>query len=66
MTAVQEDFRKSIDIEINPVYGPGPGDVAGVVDPSLSLAVSDFAKDSSTAPPAPTFIARLPKNLRCG
>lgn len=66
VTAVQEDFRKSVDIEINPVYGPGPGDVAGVVEPSLSLAVSDFAKQSSAAEPAPTFIAGLPENLRCG
>ena len=66
VTAVQEDFRKSVDIDINPVYGPDAAGVAGAVEPSLSLAVSDFAKQSSAAEPAPTFIARLPKNMRCG
>lgn len=66
VSAIQADFLKTSDVEINPVYGPDAGSLAGAVDPSLSLAVSDFAKESSSATPAPTFISRLPDDLRCG
>jgi hypothetical protein len=51
VTAIQDDFRKG---------------VAGSVDPSLSHAVSSFAKSSVSAQPDQTWVTKLPADQRCG
>jgi hypothetical protein len=71
VTKILDDFRKDIDIKINPAYGPGSDGVAGSVDPSLSRAVSSFAKQSrdgqsATAEPDATWVGDLPADQRCG
>jgi peptidyl-prolyl cis-trans isomerase SurA len=63
VTAIQERYRKTIDVEVNPVYGAG---ASGVSDPSLSVAVSPFAKQAGSARPDATWVTSLPPNQRCG
>jgi SurA N-terminal domain len=62
----QDDYRKTVHIEVNPQYGADDSGVAGAVDPSLSLAVSSFAKQSRSASPSATWVAKLPADQRCG
>lgn len=64
VTAIQERYRKTIDVEVNPVYGAGA--LAGEADPSLSVAVSSFAKQGRSSRPDATWVANLPRNQRCG
>jgi hypothetical protein len=64
-------MRKRVDIDVNPQYGPDKDGVAGSVDPSLSLAVSSFAKHSrdalsATAQTDATWVNDLPADQRCG
>lgn len=66
VAGIQGKYRLSLDIEINPRYGPDDDGVAGATDPSLSLAVSSDAKKSRAAQPDPTWVAGLPDNQRCG
>jgi hypothetical protein len=77
VTKILEDFRKGVDVKVNPQYGPDADGVAGSVDPSLSRAVSSFARFSVEAPPDsstdPTAAQRytawvdgLPGDQRCG
>jgi hypothetical protein len=66
-----EDFRKKVDVEVNPAYGPDDDDLAGAVDPSLSKAVSSYAKGSrdglsTTADPDASWVGDLPGDQRCG
>jgi hypothetical protein len=63
---IQAKFRKSVDIKVNPQYGADENGVAGSVDPSLSRAVSSFAKQSRSAQPDATWVAQLPDDQRCG
>jgi hypothetical protein len=63
---IQDDFRKSVDVEVNPEYGADADGVAGTVDPSLSLAVSSFAKQGRAAQPEPDWVNDLPADQRCG
>lgn len=63
---LQNAYRKSVTVKINPVYGPDANDVAGAVDPSLSIAVSSYAKQAASGQPSAAFVAGLPSNLRCG
>jgi hypothetical protein len=65
-TALQTDFRKDHDVDVNPVYGPDAAGNAGTLDPSLSRAVSDYAKSAAESSPPATFVNTLPKNMRCG
>jgi len=66
VAAIQDKFRKTVDIEVNPQYGADDTGVAGAVDPSLSLAVSSFAKSSVSATPDATWVSKLPADQRCG
>ena len=63
---VQDDFRKSVDVDVNPQYGADDAGVAGSVDPSLSVAVSSFAKQSQSKQPDSSWITKLPSDQRCG
>ncbi|MCW2756039.1 MAG: hypothetical protein JWQ32_3450 [Marmoricola sp.] len=64
--SLQDAMRKKTSVKINPVYGPDKNGAAGAVDPSLSVAVSSFAKQSSAATPPASYIASLPSNQKCG
>jgi hypothetical protein len=66
ITAIQAKFRKSVDVEVNPEYGADADGVAGAADPSLSRAVSSFAKQSRSAQPDATWLSKLPADQRCG
>jgi hypothetical protein len=66
VAAIQDDFRKHVGIEVNPQYGADDSGTAGSVDPSLSLAVSSFAKKSQSAQPDAVFVSKLPADQRCG
>jgi len=66
VSAIQDDFRKDVDVDVNPQYGADGSGVAGSVDPSLSLAVSSFAKKSVSAKPDATWVGDLPADQRCG
>jgi len=66
VTKVQDDFRKGTDIDVNPAYGPDDSGNAGAVDPSLSVAVSSFAKQSRSAQPDSAWVSKLPADQRCG
>ena len=77
VTKILADFRKKVDVEINPAYGPDADDAAGTVDPSLSRAVSSFARFSAEAPPSQStsaddaakysaWVGGLPPDQRCG
>ena len=56
----------AIDIDVNPAYGPDDSGNAGAVDPSLSVAVSSFAKQSRSAQPDSAWVSKLPADQRCG
>lgn len=77
VTKILAGFRKKVDVEVNPQYGPDADDTAGSVDPSLSRAVSAFAKHSVQAPPSQStpagaaqeynaWVDGLPAGQRCG
>jgi hypothetical protein len=66
VAAIQDKFRKTVDIKVNPQYGANDSGVAGSVDPSLSLAVSSFAKASRSSQPDATWVSKLPDDQRCG
>jgi hypothetical protein len=66
VSSIQDTFRKGVHVEVNPQYGvdsSGSGDSA---DPSLSLAVSPYAKQARSGQPDSTWVAALPANQRCG
>lgn len=66
ISAIQDEYRKTVKVDVNPQYGPDADGVAGKADPSLSLAVSSFAKQSRSSQPQASWIAKLPDNQRCG
>jgi hypothetical protein len=63
---IQDDFRKTVDIDVNPEYGADDKGVAGSEDPSLSTAVSSFAKQSRKSQPDASWVSKLPADQRCG
>lgn len=66
IASIQADFRKEIGVTINPVYGADANGTAGKVDPSLSVAVSSYAKKAAASPQTPDFVTGLPARQRCG
>lgn len=64
--ALQEQYRSTIEVSVNPRYGPNEQGIAGRVSPSLSVAVSDFAKQASSAQPSASWVSGLPADMRCG
>lgn len=63
---IQTKFRKTVDVDINPQYGANADGVAGKADPSLSIAVSSFAKQSRASQPDSAWVTKLPADQRCG
>ncbi|MBO9523042.1 MAG: SurA N-terminal domain-containing protein [Nocardioidaceae bacterium] len=66
ISSILADFRKEVGVKINPVYGADASGTAGKKDPSISVAVSSYAKQAATSPQAPDFITGLPSRQRCG
>ena len=66
ISKIQDDFRKTVDVDVNPAYGADDSGTAGTVDPSLSVAVSSFAKQSQSRQPDSAWVSALPDNQRCG
>jgi hypothetical protein len=66
ITKVQDDYRKTVDVDVNPEYGSDDHGVAGSVDPSLSVPVSSFAKSSQSKQPDSSWVSKLPDDQRCG
>lgn len=64
--ALLSDFLAKTEVTVNPVFGPGPQGVAGQVDSSISKAVSEFARQATSAAPSADFVSSLPNKLRCG
>lgn len=65
-TEIYTEFRKSVDIELNPAFSPDADDFAGRGDGSLSTPLSPYARQATSAEPDATFISGLPPALRCG
>lgn len=61
----REPWLKTIDIETDPRYGPSDIGWPGGSDPSVSKAVSSFAKDSGKDQPDPAWVSALPSNQKC-
>jgi hypothetical protein len=66
VAAIQDTYRKSVKVEVNPEYGPDAKGVAGAEDPSLSVPLSSFAKQARSSSPKPTWVSDLPADQRCG
>jgi hypothetical protein len=62
----REPWLKKIDIETDPRYGPAGIGWPGGADPSVSKAVSSFAKTSTKAQPDAAWVSALPANQKCG
>jgi len=66
IASIQEKYRKSVDVKVNPLYGADDSGMAGSVDPSLSRPVSSFAKQSTSSRPDARWVGQLPADQRCG
>ncbi len=66
VTGIEQDFRKDLDISVNPVFGPDAAGNAGAEDASLSRPVSAFAKQAASAKPSAEWVSGLPAGQRCG
>lgn len=62
----REPWVKKVDIETDPRYGPATEGWPGGSDPSVSKAVSKFAKDAAKAQPDPAWVSALPSSQKCG
>jgi hypothetical protein len=62
----RESWLKGADIETDPRYGPAGTGWPGGTDPSVSKAVSSFAKSADKTTPDAAFVGSLPNNQKCG
>jgi len=62
----RESWRKKVDIEIDPRYGPSDDGWPGAGDGSVSEASSSFAKDADAEQPDPSWMSTLPASQKCG
>ncbi len=62
----RDPWLKTVDIETDPRYGPSDIGWPGGSDPSVSKAVSAFAKAADKQEPDPAFVSALPANQKCG
>jgi hypothetical protein len=63
----REPWLEKVEIHTDPRYGPAAG-VAwpGGGDPSVSKAVSKYAKDADKDQPGQAFLSALPASQKCG
>lgn len=59
-------WLKKADIHTDPRYGPAKDGFPGGADPSVSKAVSSFAKDGSKSQANPAWVGDLPSSQKCG
>jgi hypothetical protein len=62
----REPWLKKIKIDTDPRYGPAGVGWPGGSDPSVSKAVSTFAKSGNKAQPTASWVTALPANQKCG
>ena len=62
----REAWRKKVEIEIDPRYGPSGDGWPGAGDGSVSEASSTFAKDANKEQADPKWMATLPASQKCG
>ncbi len=62
----REPWLKKVDIDTDPRYGPAGIGWPGGADPSVSKAVSSFAKSAGKAQPDPAWVSALPAGQKCG
>ena len=62
----REPWLKKVEIHTDPRYGPSEVGFPGGADPSVSKAVSDFAKDADKDQPDQAFVSALPASQKCG
>ncbi len=62
----REAWRKKVEIEMDPRYGPSDEGWPGSGDGSVSKASSSFAKDANAEQPDATWIGTLPASQKCG
>lgn len=66
MFALRTGAANETDVEVDPVFGLAKDGLNPGDDPSLSLTVSDFAKQAAASPPDAALVDKLPANQRCG
>jgi hypothetical protein len=64
--AKREPWLKTVDIDTDPRYGPAGIGWPGGADPSVSKAVSSFAKSAGKSQPDPAWVSALPAGQKCG
>ncbi len=62
----REPWLKKVDIETDPRFGPGSVGWPGGSDPSVSKAVSSFAKSADKSQPDAAWVSALPDSQKCG
>jgi hypothetical protein len=62
----REPWLKTIKIHTDPRYGPAGVGWPGGSDPSVSKAVSSFAKDAGKSQPSAAWVSALPDSQKCG
>ena len=63
--SVRTTAAKTADIRVDPAYGLSANGLRADSDPSLSVPVSAFAKDSTQTTAPATWLSGLPANQRC-
>jgi hypothetical protein len=62
----REPWLKKSDIHTDPRYGPSDVGWPGGSDPSVSKAVSSFARSAGKSQPDPAWVGDLPASQKCG
>ena len=62
----REPWLKQVEIHTDPRYGPAGVGWPGGADPSVSKAVSKYAKDADKDEPGQAFVSALPASQKCG
>lgn len=60
------EYRKDVDVEVDPAYSPDESGDPGQEDGSLSTPVSDYAKEAAKPQPDQGWAGSLPGKLTCG
>ena len=62
----RQSWLKNVDIDTDPRYGPAGVGWPGGTDPSVSKAVSSFAKSADKSQPDAAWVSALPDSQKCG
>jgi hypothetical protein len=61
-----QQYARTVKVHVAPQYAGGAHGVPGSGVRSLSRAVSDYARQSDSASPRPSWAIGLPANQKCG